>query len=145
MKLFIPSLVGADFPSSYQKVLAALEEKECRRQGENSWRCPVPEHEGNNPSLSVGRGDDGRVLLFCQAGCETEDVLKALDLQFSDLYPDEEPTHAEDYQIAAEYIYQDESQEPLSKVTRRECRALGDDPCPAHGKRFRQSAYIDGK
>jgi hypothetical protein len=32
-------------------------------------------------------GDDGRVLLKCWAGCEPEDIVKALDLEMSNLFP----------------------------------------------------------
>jgi hypothetical protein len=46
-------------------------------------RCPA--HDDRRPSLSVEHTDD-RVLLHCFAGCETADVLEALNLGFSDLY-----------------------------------------------------------
>lgn len=54
-------------------------------------RCPVPGHGkgrgDRNPSLKVSEGGDGRALVHCHAGCEVEDVLAALGLQMSDLYP----------------------------------------------------------
>jgi len=37
--------------------------------------------------LSIDVGNDGRVLLQCQAGCSTEDILCALDLEERDLLP----------------------------------------------------------
>ena len=48
-------------------------------------RCPS--HDDRHASLSVGRGDDGRVLMHCQAGCAVADVAKALGLTMADLYP----------------------------------------------------------
>lgn len=47
--------------------------------------CPA--HEDTNRSLSVSEGDDGRVLLRCHAGCRTEDIVSALGLSMSDLFP----------------------------------------------------------
>lgn len=58
----------------------------------SSWtaRCPVPGHgkgRGDaNPSLSIARGQDGRVLLKCHAGCPTAEVAAALGLETKDLF-----------------------------------------------------------
>ena len=49
--------------------------------------CPVPAHDDRSPSLSVGLGDNGAVVLNCFGGCEVEEVLDALGLTFRDLYP----------------------------------------------------------
>ena len=49
-------------------------------------RCPA--HDDRSPSLSIKDGDDGRVLIHCFAGCETEDVLSAVGLTFADLMPE---------------------------------------------------------
>src|SRR5262245_61182843 len=49
-------------------------------------RCPA--HEDRNPSLSIGVGDDGRVLLHCWAGCTVQAILGALGLELRDLFPD---------------------------------------------------------
>ena len=49
-------------------------------------RCPV--HDDRRPSLAVRERDDGALLVRCYAGCETRDILEALGLDFSDLFPD---------------------------------------------------------
>ena len=49
-------------------------------------RCPA--HDDRSPSLAIKDGDGGRVLLHCFAGCETEDVLSAIGLTFSDVMPE---------------------------------------------------------
>ena len=46
-------------------------------------RCPA--HDDRNPSLSVRREAD-RVLIYCHAGCSTDEVLEALGLVARDLY-----------------------------------------------------------
>lgn len=38
--------------------------------GEGSFRALCPAHDDHNPSLSIGEGKDGCVLLNCFAGCE---------------------------------------------------------------------------
>jgi hypothetical protein len=48
--------------------------------------CPA--HADGVPSLSVAQATDGKVLLHCFAGCEVEDVVRALGLVLSDLFPD---------------------------------------------------------
>ncbi|GAB3471316.1 DUF927 domain-containing protein [Azotobacter salinestris] len=48
--------------------------------------CPA--HKDKSPSLSLSRGQDGRVLVHCHAGCATRDVLAAVGLELKDLFPD---------------------------------------------------------
>ncbi len=50
-------------------------------------RCPVHEGPDSTPSLDVDRGEDGKVLIRCRsANCSVEDIVKALDLEMSDLF-----------------------------------------------------------
>lgn len=56
--------------------------------GRNSWRCRCPAHDDRNPSLSVKVEDDGRILFRCRAGCAQNEVIDALGLTFSDLFPE---------------------------------------------------------
>lgn len=53
----------------------------------SQWMARCPAHPDKTPSLSVRLGNDGRVLLHCHAGCATRDVLAALKLEPSDLFP----------------------------------------------------------
>ena len=55
------------------------------------WIARCPAHDDRNPSLSVRELDDGRVLVYCFAGCDTADVVAAVGLSLSDLYPDSPP------------------------------------------------------
>ena len=48
-----------------------------RRNG-SGWLCRCPAHDDRSPSLSVGTGRDGRLLVYCHAGCEPTDVLADL-------------------------------------------------------------------
>lgn len=51
-------------------------------------KCPARDHSSGNQTLSLLFNDDGRILIHCHAGCEVLDVLSAIGLSLSDLYPD---------------------------------------------------------
>lgn len=58
------------------------------RKTPRGWNARCPAHDDRDPSLSVSVGDNGAVLVHCFSGCPAGDVLAAVGLQFSDLYPD---------------------------------------------------------
>jgi len=53
-----------------------------------------PSHKDRSPSLSIRECDDGRVLIHDFGGCDTDDVLAALGLTTSDLFPERIADHA---------------------------------------------------
>lgn len=55
------------------------------------WVARCPAHDDRNPSLSIGTGDDGRVLVHCFAGCPAEAVCSALGITSADLFPKATP------------------------------------------------------
>jgi len=61
------------------------------RKTSSGWvaRCPC-RNDDKNPSLSVGQGYDGRVLVTCHRGisCNAEQICDAMGLRLSDLMPD---------------------------------------------------------
>lgn len=73
---------------SWDRIVKELERLDCRvkerSDGQATSNCP--NHDDRHPSLSLSRGDDGRVLLHCHAGCEPEDVVAALGLELKDLF-----------------------------------------------------------
>jgi DNA primase len=52
------------------------------------WAACCPAHEDKNPSLVIRQLDDGRILLHCFGGCEALDVVEALGLSMTDLFPE---------------------------------------------------------
>jgi len=56
------------------------------RQSGAEWAATCPAHEDHVASLSIGEGDDGRVLLHCHAGCSVEQICDSVGLSVSDLY-----------------------------------------------------------
>jgi hypothetical protein len=83
---------------------------EARQVREGQWEARCPAHDDRRASLGIGTGQDGRVLLACQAGCETADVLRAARLELRDLFPEERPRRGAGGRgsIAATYDYRDE-------------------------------------
>lgn len=69
-----------------EKILARLDK--VRKNGDKKWMARCPAHSDNGPSLSLRLLDDGRVLVHCFAGCGASDVMVAIGLSLSDLYPD---------------------------------------------------------
>lgn len=75
--------------SRVQKILDRL--TKVKREREGQWNACCPAHNDRSPSLAVGETQDGRVLVHCHGGCSVEDVLVAIGLDMTDLYP--EATH----------------------------------------------------
>ena len=71
---------------SYETLLERLEGVKHTGVGRFMARCPA--HDDRSPSLGVKDCGDGVTVVNCLAGCETEDVLSAIGLSFSDLYPE---------------------------------------------------------
>jgi len=65
--------------------------KDVRQSGEG-WQARCPAHEDRHPSLSISEGDDGRVLVWCHAGCTVDAICDAVGLRVSNLMPDDPST-----------------------------------------------------
>lgn len=59
-----------------------------RKTGAGTWVAKCPAHSDRSPSLSIRLEQDGRVLLYCFAQCDTGDVLAAVGLSFRDVMPE---------------------------------------------------------
>jgi hypothetical protein len=60
-----------------------------RPSGNNSWRACCPAHDGNNPSaLTIREEPDGRILMHCFQGCSAVDVMGAIGLDVTELFPE---------------------------------------------------------
>ncbi|MBM4069184.1 MAG: DUF3854 domain-containing protein [Planctomycetes bacterium] len=60
------------------------------------WKacCPCSRHgrdgKDKKPSLSVSLGEDKKIILFCFAGCNTDDIIADMGLEYRDLRPKDE-------------------------------------------------------
>lgn len=57
-----------------------------KKTSNSTWLACCSSHEDRSPSLSVKQSDDGRILVYCFAGCSTDDVLGAVGLTMDDLF-----------------------------------------------------------
>ena len=74
---------------SIETLISRLDGVKETGHGKYVARCPA--HDDKSPSLAITEGDEGKTLVHCFAGCETEDVLSAVGLEFSDLMPERLP------------------------------------------------------
>jgi putative DNA primase/helicase len=88
------------------------------KQHQSGWQAICPAHEDRRASLSVGVGDDGKVLLRCHAGCKVEDIVIALGLGMADLFPHDAPVRVPQRRIVRVYNYTDESGTLLYQAVR---------------------------
>ena len=59
-------------PTCIDEILSRLDEvKDCS----SGWTALCPAHDDQKPSLSIGEGEDGQVLLKCFAGCPVDKVV----------------------------------------------------------------------
>ena len=66
-----------------EDLISRLHARPCGR----GWKAKCPAHDDREPSLSINKGADHRILIKCQAGCSTDDVLAALGMTYHDLFP----------------------------------------------------------
>ena len=105
---------------SLQDVLGKLGDAGLKRAGDGRWMARCPAHDDRQASLSISRGDDGRALLNCHAGCETADIVAGLGLKLADLFPPkaEETQPPERWPVTAAYDYADAKGSPAYRVCR---------------------------
>jgi hypothetical protein len=103
-----------------------------QRNGDR-WTARCPAHDDRTPSLSIGEGDDGRALLKCHKGCETEEIVREAGLSMRDLFSDDVDTSwspfGDEAKEAAVYEYVAGSGEVRFEVVRFE---LADPTHPAY-------------
>ena len=51
------------------------------------WQARCPAHDDKSPSLSIKETTDGTLLLKCWAGCTAGEIVGAVGLELSDLFP----------------------------------------------------------
>lgn len=110
---------------------------------EGSWMARCPGHDDRQASLSISRGTGGRALLHCHAGCDVEDIVRALGLELSDLFPEDKEQTAQEtlpperWPVSATYTYEDAAGDPVFRVLRMTSPDSGN-------KTFRQQRYVNG-
>lgn len=75
-----------------------------KKCGESQYMARCPCHDDKKQSLSIGRGKKG-VVLKCQAGCDTRDIIARVGLKPRDLFYDSQEKPQEKRRIVATYNY----------------------------------------
>lgn len=99
-----------------QAILSKL--KKVKGAGHGKWSALCPAHTDKKPSLSVGLGEDGKVLLHCHAGCDVKDIVAAVGMTEADLFADA-PAQPGKPEVVATYDYTDLDGNLLYQVVRR--------------------------
>jgi 5S rRNA maturation endonuclease (ribonuclease M5) len=90
---------GSSAPSAYERLIDDLRNNgQLVNEGHSKAMAQCPAHDDTNPSLSL-TAIEGRVLVYCHAGCRTETVMAVLGRSLADLY---------DNRSGADYRYHDD-------------------------------------
>ena len=74
--------------AAIETLLSRLEGVRETTRGAYQARCPA--HDDKSPSLALTETGDGVVLLRCFSGCSAFEVVSAIGLELSDLFPKQE-------------------------------------------------------
>lgn len=77
---------------SLDHLLSRLER--VKKTGRSTWVARCPAHDDRSPSLAISETGDGRVLVHDFGGCSPAEVLDAIGMEFSDLFPERDPDDA---------------------------------------------------
>jgi len=61
-----------------------------KRTKPNTWMACCPAHVDKSASLSIRETESGATLIHCFAGCAAHEILDALGLEMTDLFPPRE-------------------------------------------------------
>jgi hypothetical protein len=81
-----------------------------KQTGASQWEACCPAHKDQKPSLSIGIGIDGKILVDCKAGCSFEEITRAADISPKEMFPQNGNGHKPATpvrRIAATYDYTD--------------------------------------
>lgn len=83
-----------------------------KKTGENQYIACCPAHRDDKPSLSIS-GSNGKILLHCQAGCDTQRIVEAIGIQMKDLYIQERSGGG--WELLRDHLYHDEAGSVIAK------------------------------
>jgi hypothetical protein len=65
-----------------------------RKIGADQWIAQCPSHGDREPSLSIKETQEKTVLIHCFAGCTPHEIVSAVGLNLSDLFPPKDTNRA---------------------------------------------------
>ena len=103
--------------NSLNRIIDKLEN--VKETGDQTFTARCPAHDDSRNSLSVRLSDDQTCLIHCFAGCDTRDVVSAMGLTMSDLFPPKEKkAKNQSGKIVATYDYVNEDNVLIYQVVR---------------------------
>lgn len=109
----------------------------------SGWTAKCPAHDDHSPSLSVGIGEENKLLLNCFAGCKLDAILDALGLEGSSLYPREEDSQQDDLPALRKEVQPAASPELVHEVYDELLKALSLED--GHRENLRRRGLDDGR
>ena len=110
-----------------------------RKTSSDQWLAVCPAHNDRSPSLHVREKEDGRILIHCKAGCGATEVLDAIGLTYSDLFPETDEHYSGFKPVKRDVI--DDYVVELWNAN----RAAGKLPTAEEKERYRQALANGGK
>lgn len=85
----IPKVIGRRSEDGIRPNIDAILNRlhKVKKTGKGRWGACCPAHADKSPSLSISETDNGSILLHCFGGCGVDEVLGALGMNASDLFP----------------------------------------------------------
>ena len=120
-----------------ENLLSRLEKVKAKKA--NQWVACCPAHSDTTPSLAIAQTLDGRILLKCWSGCSALDVISAIGLDWSALFPPKDnyksimdhltnrKPNVDDYVVAAYRSDQSNGKKVSQQDKERYRRALAND------------------
>lgn len=88
------------------------------------WVARCPAHADRRPSLSLWLGRSSVLLIGCHAGCRKCDILRAVGLTMSDLFPDKQTDEPVRRRVVKTYDYRNEAGQLLYQKLRYEPKSF---------------------
>jgi len=121
-------MVAAIETDPLQQFLDRLDDVRQTGNGQYMARCPA--HDDRHASLSLSRGEGGRALLHCHAGCSNMAICRALNLPMSALFS---PNREDRRRLVATYDYRDAEGTLLFQSVRYEPKSFSQRRPDGHG------------
>jgi len=64
-----------------------------KQTGSGNWIACCPAHQDKSPSMTIAETPDERILIHCFAGCSPNEILSAVGMELSDLFPEKLAAH----------------------------------------------------
>ena len=111
--------------------------------GSRRYSAKCPAHQDHHASLSINSKDDGRVLFYCEVGCDWESIVACFTgvTAPSPSVETQPASKKRPTRRVCDYIYATPDGEPIYKVVRMECH----DHQSGDPKSFPQYHYKDGR